>query len=79
MAKVTSGQLNNSNLTMGDIKKACDSFCTTLRSMMHARIDYPKDDEGGKKKNKESEASNGKKTQALKVVSKESNRPKESA
>ncbi|MEJ6700261.1 MAG: HDIG domain-containing protein [Akkermansiaceae bacterium] len=79
MAKVTSGQLNNSNLTMGDIKKACDSFCTTLRSMMHARIDYPKDDEGGKKKNKESEASNGKKTQALKVVSKESNGPKESA
>ena len=45
MARVTSGQLDNSGLTMGDIKKVCGSFASTLRSMMHTRIDYPKDDD----------------------------------
>jgi len=49
MARVTSGQLDNSGLTMGEIKGACDSFSATLRSMMHTRIDYPKDDETGSK------------------------------
>ena len=45
MARVTSGQLDNCELTMGDIKKACGSFSSTLRSMMHSRIDYPKDED----------------------------------
>jgi len=45
MARVTSGQLDDSGLTMGEIKKVSDSFASTLRSMMHSRIDYPKDDE----------------------------------
>ena len=45
MARVTSGQLDDSGLTMRDIKNACNSFSSTLRSMMHTRIDYPKDDE----------------------------------
>ncbi len=49
MARVTSGQLDHSGLTMGDIKSACDSFSATLRSMMHTRIDYPKDEETGSK------------------------------
>lgn len=49
MDRVTSGQLDQSELTMGDIKKVCDSFCSTLRSMMHTRIDYPKDDQGNRK------------------------------
>ncbi|MBK1830419.1 HDIG domain-containing protein [Verrucomicrobiaceae bacterium R5-34] len=49
MARVTSGQLDDSGLTMGEIKIACDSFSATLRSMMHTRIDYPKDDETGSK------------------------------
>ena len=49
MDRVTSGQLDQSDLTMGDIKKVCDSFCATLRSMMHTRIDYPKDEQGNRK------------------------------
>ena len=49
MARVTSGQLDDSGLTMGEIKGACKSFSATLRSMMHTRIDYPKDDETGSK------------------------------
>ncbi len=49
MDRVTSGQLDQSELTMGDIKKVCDSFSATLRSMMHTRIDYPKDDQGNRK------------------------------
>ncbi|WP_435894210.1 HD family phosphohydrolase [Oceaniferula spumae] len=49
MARVTSGQLDDSGLTMGEIKTACDSFASTLRSMMHTRIDYPKDEENGNK------------------------------
>jgi len=56
MARVTSGQLDNSGLTMGEIKSACNSFSATLRSMMHTRIDYPKDDEiGGKNKDEKNE------------------------
>ncbi len=51
MARVNSGQLDDSQLTLGDIKKASECFSSTLRSMMHTRIDYPKDDKksGGKK------------------------------
>ena len=49
MSRVTSGQLDNSGLTMGDIRAACKSFAATLRSMMHTRIDYPKDEESGNK------------------------------
>ncbi|MCP5535590.1 MAG: HDIG domain-containing protein [Akkermansiaceae bacterium] len=60
MARVTSGQLDRSDLTMGDIKKACESFASTLRSMMHTRIDYPKDDEAAKKKSKEGSQENQK-------------------
>ncbi|MBT8036766.1 MAG: HDIG domain-containing protein [Verrucomicrobiae bacterium] len=45
MSKVTSGQFDECALTMGEIKKACNSFSSTLRSMMHTRIDYPKDEE----------------------------------
>lgn len=49
MARLTNGQLDDSGLTMGEIKGACESFSATLRSMMHTRIDYPKDDETGSK------------------------------
>ena len=49
MSRVSSGQLNDSGLTMGEIEIASKSFAATLRSMMHTRIDYPKDDEAGNK------------------------------
>jgi membrane-associated HD superfamily phosphohydrolase len=48
MARVTSGELDNSDLTLGDIKTICESFSRTLTSMMHTRIDYPEDDLSGK-------------------------------
>lgn len=53
MARVTAGQMDNSDLTMGDIKEICASFASTLSSMMHTRIDYP-DEEGKDSKKKES-------------------------
>ena len=44
MARVSDGQLDASDLTMSDIKKICKSFASTIRSMMHSRINYPKED-----------------------------------
>jgi cyclic-di-AMP phosphodiesterase PgpH len=44
-AKVSDGQLDECPLTVKELALVKDSFCSTLRSMMHARIDYPKDDE----------------------------------
>jgi len=53
MDRVTSGQMDGSDLTLGDIKTICASFSSTLNSMMHTRIDYPEDDEPKRKKSKE--------------------------
>ncbi len=50
--RVCDGQLDDCPLTIRDLAKVKDSFCSTLRSMMHSRISYPKDDErtqGGRK------------------------------
>lgn len=44
MERVVAGQMDDSGLTMGEIKTICASFTTTLSSMMHTRIDYPDDD-----------------------------------
>jgi len=52
MARVTSGQLDDSDLTMNSIKKVCDSFVSTLSSMMHSRINYPKEEQADNKKDK---------------------------
>lgn len=43
-AKIHDGQLDECPLTLAELARVKDSFCTTLRSMMHSRIDYPKDD-----------------------------------
>lgn len=51
-ARICDGQLDDCPLTVRDLAKVKDSFCNTLRSMMHSRISYPKDDErtqGGRK------------------------------
>lgn len=37
---------------MSDIKKICKSFASTIRSMMHSRINYPKEDGQNKKGSK---------------------------
>lgn len=42
--KIQDGQLDECPLTLAELAVIKDSFCATLRSMMHSRIDYPKDD-----------------------------------
>lgn len=73
MARVASGHLNDSDLTLNDIKKICDSFVSTTRSMMHTRINYPKEEEQAKaksnKKEPKVERQTAAKTEKLKVGS----------
>lgn len=45
-AKLHDGQLDNCPLTVNELALVKSSFATTLRSMMHSRISYPKDDSG---------------------------------
>jgi len=49
MKRVSEGQLDNCKLTMEELKQVRDSFSSTLRSMLHSRIDYPKEQEKEKK------------------------------
>ena len=43
--KICTGQLDECPMTLGELAVIKESFAATLRSMLHARIDYPKDDE----------------------------------
>jgi len=45
-AKLDSGQLDECPLTIRELTIIRKSFASTLRSMMHSRIDYPKDEDG---------------------------------
>jgi putative nucleotidyltransferase with HDIG domain len=42
-------QLDEADLTLSDLATIKASFATTLRSMMHSRIEYPKLEEGGER------------------------------
>ncbi len=44
-AKIHDGQLDDCPLTLQELATVKDSFAGTLRSMLHSRIDYPKDDD----------------------------------
>jgi hypothetical protein len=44
-SRIADGQLDECALTMRELAKVKASFANTLRSMLHSRIDYPKDDE----------------------------------
>lgn len=69
--RVCDGQLDECTLTLRDLAKVKDSFCATLRSMLHTRIDYPKDDERstmGRNKSDLDRRQNGSKTQPLKTA-----------
>jgi putative nucleotidyltransferase with HDIG domain len=44
-AKINDGQLNECPLTLRELTLVKESFAKTLRSMLHSRIDYPKDEE----------------------------------
>jgi putative nucleotidyltransferase with HDIG domain len=51
--RLNDGQLDDAALTLADLATIKKSFATTLRSMMHSRIEYPRLEEGGEKsKNK---------------------------
>ena len=43
--RIRNGQLDAANLTFGELKKVRESFVSTLTTMMHGRIAYPKDQE----------------------------------
>ncbi|MEJ2448127.1 MAG: hypothetical protein P8Y37_09345 [Anaerolineales bacterium] len=45
--RVDSGQLNNTGLTLKDLKTIIDSFTATLKGTYHARVEYPDEDENG--------------------------------
>ena len=45
MKRVSEGQLDECKLSMRELKQVRDSFSSTLRSMLHSRIDYPKEQE----------------------------------
>ncbi len=55
MKRVSEEQLNNCSLTLRELMKVRESFATTLRSMLHSRIDYPKDKDKEADKDKKSE------------------------
>ncbi len=42
--KINTGQLDDCPMTLGQLAVIKESFTATLRSMLHARIDYPKDE-----------------------------------
>jgi membrane-associated HD superfamily phosphohydrolase len=43
--KIQDSQLDDCPLTLRELAIIRESFANTLRSMLHSRIDYPKDDE----------------------------------
>jgi putative nucleotidyltransferase with HDIG domain len=43
--RVELGQLDNTGLTLRDLKVIVDSFTTTLKGTYHARVDYPDEDD----------------------------------
>ena len=44
-AKMNDGQLDDCPLSLKELATVKDSFAASLRSMLHARIDYPKEDD----------------------------------
>ena len=44
-SKIHDGQLDECPITVQELAVVKESFANTLRSMLHSRIDYPKDDE----------------------------------
>lgn len=48
-SKINDGQLDECPLTLRELAIVKDSFSSTLRSMLHSRIDYPKDETATKR------------------------------
>jgi putative nucleotidyltransferase with HDIG domain len=66
-SRISDGQLDNCLLTIRDLSKVKEVFCKTLRSMLHSRIDYPKDDDKGRKSDQERKAAAVKRAAATKT------------
>lgn len=47
LSKISSGLLDDCPMTLGELADIKESFTASLRGMLHARIDYPKDDDRG--------------------------------
>ncbi len=62
--RLNDGQLDDAALTLADLATIKSSFATTLRSMMHTRIQYPKIEEGSEntapRKSKKAKSASGK-------------------
>ncbi|MFD2157588.1 HD family phosphohydrolase [Rubritalea tangerina] len=43
--RIAEGQMDDCGLTLKDLKKIRESFAKTLRSMLHSRIDYPREED----------------------------------
>ena len=43
--RIRNGQLDEADLTFGELKKIKESFVSTLTTMMHVRVAYPKDED----------------------------------
>ena len=70
--RILEGQLDESGLTMNELCRVKESFSSTLRSMMHSRIDYPKEENAAeRRKEKQSRASNVKRGDSSKSVKKQ--------
>lgn len=46
--RIADGLLDESHLTLNEIRTAADTFAFTLKSMLHSRISYPKDERVGR-------------------------------
>ncbi|BCX49379.1 metal dependent phosphohydrolase [Haloferula helveola] len=73
--RICDGQLDNCDLTIRDLAVVKDMFCKTLRSMLHSRIDYPKDEEKGRKSDLEQRTMGGKKAAEEKSAKAEGAKP----
>jgi membrane-associated HD superfamily phosphohydrolase len=45
--RIETGQLNNTDITLKDLKVIIDSFTATLKGTFHARVDYPEESPAG--------------------------------
>lgn len=68
--RICDGQLDHCDLTLRDLSTVKEVFAKTLRSMLHSRIDYPKDDDKGPKSDLEERAGNGARKAAKKAARK---------
>lgn len=68
--RICDGQLDYCDLTLRDLSTVKGVFAKTLRSMLHSRIDYPKDEDKGPKSDLEERSGEGARKAARKAARK---------